>query len=75
MSVLVSGVPLPAGALAFTVCQTPVVYTRGDTAQIEVTGASDRQETITGSQLAGATSRHIFARNGQIQLVQVMVEV
>ncbi|MCB9007873.1 MAG: hypothetical protein H6656_10995 [Ardenticatenaceae bacterium] len=29
-------VPLPAGSLAFTFCQTPIVYTLGDEGQIEV---------------------------------------
>jgi hypothetical protein len=66
---------LPADSLAFTVCQTPIVYTRGDTSCIEVAFADGRRETVTGSQLDVATSRHIFGRDGQIRMVHVVVEI
>jgi hypothetical protein len=62
---------LPAGALAFTICQTPIVYTRGQAAAIEVTFADGRQESIAGSRLDVAASRHIFDRDGQILKVLV----
>ena len=66
-------VSLPANSLAFTFCQTPIVYTRGDTARVEVTFADGRRKTtVTGSQLDVVTSRHLFGRDGQIQLVRVI---
>ncbi len=64
---------LPAHSLAFTLCQTPILYTRRAAAAIDVTYADGRQETIPGSQLDAATSRHIFERDGQIRMVQVGV--
>ncbi len=66
---------LPANSLAFTLCQTPIIYTRSSTAAIEVIYADGRRETVTGSQLDVATSRHLFNRDGQIQMVRVTVEV
>jgi hypothetical protein len=68
-------VSLPADSLAFTICQTPIIYTRNGAAAIGLTHADGQRETITGTRLSAATSRHIFNRNGQIQLVNVMVEV
>jgi hypothetical protein len=66
---------LPAHSLAFTFCQTPIIYTRADAATIEVTYADGRLETIPGHQLEAAASRHLFDRDGQIQQVRVMVMV
>jgi hypothetical protein len=66
-------VSLPANSLAFTFCQTPIIYTRANAAIIEVTYADDRLEAITGSRLEAAASRHIFDRDGQIQQVRVTV--
>jgi hypothetical protein len=68
-------VSLPADSLAFTICQTPIIYTRSEAAAIEVTYAGGRRETIAGTRLDITTSRHIFDRNGQIQRVHVMVMV
>ncbi len=66
---------LPADSLAFTFCQTPVIYTCGDTACIKVTYAGDRSEIKLGTHLDVATSQHIFARDGQIQSLHVTVEI
>jgi hypothetical protein len=66
---------LPADSLAFTFCQTPVIYTCGDTACIKVTYAGDRSEIKLGTRLDAATSQHIFARDGQIQSLHVTVEI
>jgi hypothetical protein len=66
-------ISLPAGSLAFTLCQTPVVYTRGETAYIEVIDGNGAIKTIAGRKLDTATSHHIFARDGQVQQLRVMV--
>lgn len=66
--------PLPRASLAFTICQTPVVYLLGDGPQITVRYRNGRTDTISGSSLDTADSQHIFDRDGQIELLEVMVE-
>jgi hypothetical protein len=65
--------PLSAGSLAFTFCQTPIVYVPGDVAQIEVVMGNGRSQTITGSCLDSTITQHIFNRDGYIQRVCVTV--
>jgi hypothetical protein len=60
--------------LAFTLCQTPVVYINGASAQIEVSYADGHVETLIGNRLDRATSRHILARDGQVRRVQVTLD-
>jgi hypothetical protein len=65
--------PTPAGALAFTLCQTPVVLARGPRAQIEVRYADGRIERSDGLRLSPALTQRIFQRDGAIgQLVVSM---
>ncbi|MGB5057396.1 MAG: hypothetical protein WBO48_01830, partial [Candidatus Promineifilaceae bacterium] len=66
--------PLPAGSLAFTFCQTPIVYTLGNQAEIEIEYHDGRCQTFPGTQLNTASSRHIIDRDGQISLVRVAVD-
>ena len=66
---------LPAHSLAFTFCQIPVIYTRGDKAHIAVTNADGSSDTIDGTHLDAITSRHIIDRDGQVQLLHVIVKV
>jgi hypothetical protein len=66
-------IALPAGTLAFTFCQTPVIYTRGQAAQIRVSYADDRSRIIPGSDLDVETSQHIFSRDGQVRSLRVTV--
>ncbi len=65
---------LPAESLAFTICQTPVIYTLGARAHIEVTYADGRSETILGSRLCDSAGGHIMARDNHVRLVHVTVE-
>ncbi|MCB0071087.1 MAG: hypothetical protein KDE20_06495 [Caldilineaceae bacterium] len=65
--------PLPADSLAFTVCQTPVVYTRGAGAAIRVTYADGTLETVAGDQLPRAMSEHILARDNRVRWLHVTV--
>lgn len=64
---------LPAGAVAFTLCQTPVIYRRGPAAQLRLQLADGGERTIAGDRLDTAASRQIFARDGQIAVVWVTV--
>jgi hypothetical protein len=68
-------VSLSADSLAFTFCQTPVIYSRGDTHSIEVTFSDGQRQSIFGNRLNAAISRHIFDRDGQIQQVRVSIIV
>jgi hypothetical protein len=68
-------VSLPAHSLAFTFCQTPIIYTRAGAPAIEVTYTDGRLGTVGGNRLEAATSRHIFDRDGQIQQIRVSVAV
>ncbi|MBE2198618.1 MAG: hypothetical protein IAE79_08415 [Anaerolinea sp.] len=63
--------PLPAGSLAFTFCQTPIVYTRSSEAQIEVMYGDGRSACISAMALDTTTSHHILSRNGLVKWVHV----
>ena len=65
---------LPPKSLAFTICQTPVVYTLGRQQQIEVITANGRTITRPDASLDTATTRHILDRDGFVQSVHVVVE-
>jgi hypothetical protein len=67
-------IPLPASSLAFTFCQTPVIYVPGNRPKIDVMYGDGRTASVLGSRLDAATSRHIFDRDGHIELLQVTVE-
>ena len=64
---------LPADSLAFTFCQTPIIYTHGETVQIEVTDGNGRSHIISDGRLDKKTTRHILNRTGQVQRVNVTV--
>ncbi len=67
--------PLPPGSMAFTYCQTPVVYVRGDSAKIEIGLSEGRTLTLPGSRLDTATTQHILDRDGQVELLRVTVQI
>jgi hypothetical protein len=66
---------LPPDLLAFTVCQTPVIYACGDTPRLKVTFADGQTMTAPGNCLDLATSQHIFERTGWVQMVRVTVHI
>ena len=69
-------IALPPKSLAFTLCQTPIVYTRGEMAQIEVVEAGNgRCQPITGHCLPPAITQQIFNRDGQVQRLHVTVVI
>jgi hypothetical protein len=64
---------LAAGSLAFTICQVPVVYTRGKAASISVRHADGREERIDGNSLPVELSALVFGRSGAVERIQVTV--
>ena len=67
-------IPVPAGSLAFSFCQVPVVYelTRGEE-WIRITTSEGKSRTRAGNQLDAGTSRSLFARRGEISRIDVGV--
>jgi hypothetical protein len=66
-------IELPAGSLAYTFCQVPVVYIAADEKRIEVRYADGRLQELTGSDLHTETSQHILRRDGRIKQLTVYV--
>ena len=67
-------IELPSGSLAFTFCQTPIIYQTGVKAGIQVYYADGNTEEFSGSQLDIETSQQIFKRDGAIAKVVVFLE-
>jgi len=64
---------LDAGSLAFTFCQVPVVYTRGEDASISVRYSGGREERVEGNSLPAEVSALVFARCGDVERIDVRV--
>ncbi|WP_088341683.1 hypothetical protein [Robiginitalea sediminis] len=62
---------LPAGSLAFTYCQVPIVYHRSGEAYIEVHYAKGKPERKPGHRLDPERSAAIFKRSGEVVRVEV----
>ena len=65
--------PLSAGAMAFTYCQTPVIYERGKEARIVVDYEDGHRKELVGRRLDAETTQRILNRVGNIKQVQVTV--
>jgi hypothetical protein len=66
---------LPPDSLAFTICQTPVVYVYGERPRVEVMFADGQAMTMPGNCLDGTTSERVFGRDGWVQMVRVTVRI
>ena len=64
-------IELPAGALAFTFCQVPVVYITGEAPRIEAHFADGTDAAVEGATLGVALSARIFRRDGWIRRLTV----
>ena len=62
---------LEAGTLAFTYCQVPVVYRRGEKEGLTLYLRDQTVQELNGSVLDPGLSREIFARSGKIVRVDV----
>jgi hypothetical protein len=66
---------LPGGSLAFSVCQTPVVYVLGESTEITIRYSDGRTVAIAGNCLDAATARHILDRDGQVEALWITVRI
>ena len=62
---------LKAGEYAFTLCQIPIVVSRGPEASIELQWVDGKREAIEGDTISQATSQRIFGREASIELIRV----
>jgi hypothetical protein len=67
-------ISLPAGSLAYTFCQVPVVYHSSDSTRIEVIFSNGNADEITANRIGAAISRHIFKRDGYINRITVFTK-
>lgn len=63
--------PLPAGSLAYSICQVPVLIRGGAPAAVAVHFADGKVVRVEGHRLDAETSRHIFERDGIVQQLEV----
>jgi hypothetical protein len=64
-------IDLPAGSLAYTFCQVPVVYISAPEEKIEISYADGRLREVAGNRLDAEISRHIFSRDGSVKQLTV----
>lgn len=64
---------LPPNALAFTLCQTPIIYLRAAAPQITLVYADGTSQTSVGDDLDHAASQHLFTRDGTLRAITVAV--
>ncbi|WP_281240211.1 hypothetical protein [Flavobacterium praedii] len=64
-------ITLDKGSLAFTVCQVPIVYKKGNANQVEIKFKDGKTETASTLTLSHENSQKIFNRTGEI--IQVTV--
>ena len=63
---------LPAGSLAYTLCQVPVVHLKGGTPGIEVKRADGSSQHVAGLSLDIDTSRAMFRRSNDVVQLTVV---
>jgi len=66
-------ITLPAGALAFTYCQIPVIYRISDQESIRVTMEGDAEKTFEELCLDASATRSVFERKGEISHILVYI--
>jgi hypothetical protein len=64
-------IDLPAGTVAFTCCQVPVVYHLHDQHKIVLTEQDGRTREFPGDTLDSESSRALFSRSGRIARIDV----
>jgi hypothetical protein len=67
-------IDVPARALAFSLCQVPIVYELSDDeAWIRITMSDGTSSEISGDRLDASLSKKLFARSGSISRIDVGV--
>jgi len=66
-------IKLPAGSLAFTFCQTPIIYHLCDQSKVQVHFSDGMVEELSSSRLDETISQHIFRRDGTIEKISVFL--
>jgi hypothetical protein len=64
---------LSPGQLAFTICQTPVVYSLSETEKITVHFADGKKKEMSGNTLNQEISTLLFKRTGEIEKVEISI--
>jgi hypothetical protein len=64
-------VDLPAGSLAFTFCQVPVVYKQAEALKVRVVKADGTAVQCPGGRIPADLSESIFGRRGEVDLIEV----
>jgi len=68
-------IDVPAGCLAFTYCQVPVVIRAGIAPSIELEGADGPTTTVAGTRLGREASAAVFSRGGTYRRLTVTVRM
>jgi hypothetical protein len=63
-------VKLEAGQFAFTICQVPVIYTKGSTIQTTIVFTDRKQKVTQGCIIDEETSQKIFRRTGEVSRIE-----
>lgn len=66
---------IPEGALAFTYCQTPIIYRTDGEPGIQILFADGSSSVVAGSSLDHEASRRLFDRDGTIERIEVGVKL
>lgn len=64
---------LPAGSLAFTFCQVPIVYRLTDAEPTITVVSPTGNHTIKGDELGAERSRLLFGRTGEVIRIEVAI--
>ena len=67
-------IQLLPGQLAFTYCQTPVVYTLSDANRVSVYYSDGKKDELDGQSLTWEVSNQIFGRTGTVEKVEVTIK-
>ena len=66
---------LKQNSLAFTYCQVPIIYTKGEEKKILISYTNGEEKTIQGNGLDQATSLVLFNRNNTIEKIEVTLSL
>jgi len=64
---------VPAGGLAFTCCQVPVIYKTSDKNELTVITSDGETESFDQLMLDEETTRHIFQRSGHVKRIEISI--